>query len=78
VASYAQYDPSSSRAGLYEGLLPLHRWFAHFFHGWLSQMQRAARREGLGLRVRAIRLQRKLKQGVRWTVLALAVAIAAA
>jgi hypothetical protein len=41
-------------------------------------MQRAARGKGLGLRVRAIRLQRKLNQGVRWYVLALAVAIVVA
>jgi len=77
MAGYVQYDPLSSRAALYEGL-PQHRLYAHPFQDWLGRMQRATRGKGLGLRVRAIRLQRKMKQGVRWTVLALAAAIVAA
>jgi hypothetical protein len=78
VAAYVRYDPSSSRAGLREGLQPLPARFAHSLHGSLSRTQRAARGKGLGLRIRAIRLQRQLKQGVRSYVLALAIAIVVA
>ena len=70
MAPYVRYDPSSSQADLREGLQPLLPRFAHSFSGSLSRMRRAARGEGLGLRVRAIRLQRKLAQGVRSYVLA--------
>jgi hypothetical protein len=75
VAAYVRYDPSSSQADPGEGLQPLPRWLARSFRGSLSRMRRAARGEGPGLRVRVIRLQRKLAQGVRWYVVALAVAI---